>query len=636
VRKPLLLLPCLFFFFIGAKTQTTIIGMIHDEQGKPVVSATVFLVRAADTSTVKFSVSDKDGRYHFQSAAEGKYIVHIISLGYDTAYSTPFEVAEENVTIPPIILQPVKNVLKDVSVTTSRSFIEMHLDKMVINVEASPTNAGSNVLEVLAKSPMIIVDIDENISLNGKKDVLILIDGKKTYLTGKDLASLLKSMPAANIDQIEIMTNPPAKYDAEGLGGIINIKTKKSKQDGWNGNISTNGSLNIFSVNNKTYVDFNSQNSLNFNYKRGKTNIFGSAGFSHFAGTDSASYYKTYYTPDYVINGYTFFNFMGHFSGNYTPLNLGLDYYVNKRNTVSISVDHTMFKGEQPRNRITDVWDENHELLQHYNSTTHPQYSFNRTAVNLNWKHTFDTLGQEISFDADYIYNTGPNQDTLKAYYADNSTSLLSTSSNHYTNIAAFQSDYTKPFKGGRFDAGVKVSAVKTILDNLFYDYSNNEWIKNPNFTNHSSYNENINAAYANVNKQIKKWSFQAGLRLENMNMHANQTLDNYSINRTNTGLFPSIFVQYDFNKNNSAKISVSRRINRYSFYEIMPYTVVTDSLDIWHGNPNLKPEHNTIMEFDYSFMNKYFFTFSYTISHDAIRYVAAQVGEEQDDRILS
>lgn len=634
MKKSFLLITCFFIAVFSSWSQSAIKGSIKDEAGKAVFSATVSLLQASDSATVKFALSDKEGRYYFSAIREGKYFISASSVGYDTANSSMFAFDKELVEIPSLILLHNKKVLDNVTVTASRPFIEMQLDKMVINVEASPTNAGSNILEVLAKSPAISVDMDENISLNGKQGVMILIDGKTTYLSGKDLAALLKSMPASNTDQIEIMTNPPAKYEAEGMAGVINIKTKKSKKDGWNGSFSTNAGIGIFSINGNSRTTFNSQNNLNFNYKKGKINLFGSGGFSRFGGTAFASFDKTYYTPAYTINGYSFFSFNGSYKGNYVPLSIGLDYYINKKNTVGIVVNKGFSSGQDPRDRTTDLWDENNQLLKHYLSFTNPNYKFNRTTLNLNWKHSMDTLGQEISFDADYVHYGNPYKDTLRTDYYTNQiisqTSFLSNNNQTNTDIFAFKSDYTKPFKDGRFEAGVKFSLVQTDLDNLFYRYGNNQWASDINLSNHSSYKENINAAYININKKLKKWSLQAGLRLENMNMNANQSLGAYKIDRTNTGLFPSFFVGYDLNKNNTMKFSASRRINRYSFYSIMPYKQVVDSLDTWHGNPELKPEHSNRLELAYAFKNKYFFTFSYTITHDAIRYVAAQVGEQK------
>lgn len=231
MKKSFILFSVLILFCVfSGQSQSAIKGIIKDEAGKPVVSVTVSLLLAVDSAAVKFAVSDKEGQYYFSNIKKGEYFIFLSCVGYDKAYSPVIVLDKDVAEIPQLILRHSKRILDNVTVTGSRPFIEMHLDKMVINVEASPTNAGANVLEVLAKSPAISVDLNENISLNGKQGVLILIDGKTTYLSGKDLSALLESMPASDIDQIEIMTNPPAKYEAEGMAGIINIKTKKVRR----------------------------------------------------------------------------------------------------------------------------------------------------------------------------------------------------------------------------------------------------------------------------------------------------------------------------------------------------------------------------------------------------------------------
>ena len=199
--KIIFILIVLQFFVLNSNSQA-ISGSIIDGVDRAVQSATVSLLKANDSLVIKFTISDKEGKYSFYNLIEGDYIISVTSIGYANNSSSSFICKNGHQIIPLIILLKDKKNLSVVTVQSSRSFIEMHLDRMVINVEASPTNAGSNVLEVLAKSPSINVDMDDNISLNGKQGVLILLDGKRTYLSSKDLATLLKSMPSSSIDQI--------------------------------------------------------------------------------------------------------------------------------------------------------------------------------------------------------------------------------------------------------------------------------------------------------------------------------------------------------------------------------------------------------------------------------------------------
>ena len=401
--KIIFILIALQFFVLNSNTQA-ISGSIKGEENKAVQSATVSLIKANDSLVIKFTVSDKEGKYSFYNLLAGDYSISVTSIGYASNSPSSFIYKNGHQIIPLIILLKDKKNLSAVTVQASRPFIEMHLDRMVINVEASPTNAGSNVLEVLAKSPSINVDMDDNISLNGKQGVLILLDGKRTYLSSKDLAALLKSMPSSSIDQIEIMTTPPEKYDADGMAGLINIKTKKSKNDGLNGNFTTSFRAGIFYNKGTTYLIPNSQNNLNINYKKNKVNFFGSAGYSIYKGRFIGIWDKTYFTPAGTINGYNYFVVDGMFSGHYVPLNLGLDYTINKKNLIGVAVSTILSApGNTTRDRISIVKDANGQTLADYTAFLDRDNRFNKTTGNINWKHNLDTLGHEFSLDADYV-----------------------------------------------------------------------------------------------------------------------------------------------------------------------------------------------------------------------------------------
>ncbi|HUS03641.1 MAG TPA: outer membrane beta-barrel protein [Chitinophagaceae bacterium] len=606
-------------------------GFIKDQQSKAVPSATVSLLNAKDSSAIKFSVSDKEGKYTFSNIKEGEIIISVSSVGFEKYFSSSFTYKGGQKTMPVIVLHNNKKDMTAVSVEVTRPLIEMHLDRMVVNVNASPTNAGSNVLEVLAKSPSINVDMDGNISLNGQQGVLILIDGKKTYLSSKELATLLRSMPSSTADQIEIMTTPPAKYDADGMAGVINIKTKKSRNDGLNGTVTSSIQAATFTQEGKNYVLPAVQNNITFNYRKNKINISGSVGYNNYNNRAIAIYDKTYFAPDGTVNGYNYFLVNMHYRGNYSPLNFAIDYTPGKKNTIGIAASTILSSGDGTRNRISTVKDGNSQLLSNYTALMNRTDHFNKTTGNINWKHTIDTTGQEFSLDADYVRYSFPAEEALVTNYSvPAGQTFLNTNSKTATVITAFKGDYTKPIKKGRIEAGVKTSFVNTKLNNEFFRFVNNKWETQPTLNNYYTYEENINAVYINVNRQIKKWSFQTGLRLETVEANGKQTITNAGFRNTNTGLFPSIFIGYDIDPNNTAKVSFSRRINRPSFYALMPYVSIVDSLDIWHGNPYLKPEHSNRIEVSYGLKSKYFFTFSYTVTRDVIRFIAAQVGTQR------
>ena len=250
-----------------------ITGNVIDGNAKTIESATITLLKAKDSSVIKLSVADKTGKFVFEAIPEGKYLVSITAVGHQKGFSEPFEISPANssFTLKTIELVPLAKSIEGVTVVAKKPLIEQKIDRTIVNVDASTTNVGASALEVLEKSPGITVDKDGNISLKGKQGVIVMIDGRPSYLSGADLANMLRSMNASQLDQIEIMTNPPAKYDAAGNSGVINIKTKKNKQFGYNGSVTSGYTQG-------KYPRFNE--GANFNYRNGKINVFTSLNYN--------------------------------------------------------------------------------------------------------------------------------------------------------------------------------------------------------------------------------------------------------------------------------------------------------------------------------------------------------------------
>ena len=234
---------------------------------KPLEGATVSLLRAKDSATVKLSLASKEGIFAFDKIADGKYLVSITAVGHQKKISSLIEITpqQQTVQLPAFSLIPVNKDLAGVTVTAKRPLIEQRIDRTIVNVDASITNIGTSALEVLEKSPGVSVDRDGNISLKGKEGVLVMVDGRPTQLGGADLANMLRNMSSNQLDQIEIMTNPPARYDAAGTSGVINIKTKKTITAGFNGSASVAYSHGRYPKTNEGF---------NFNYREGKVNLF--------------------------------------------------------------------------------------------------------------------------------------------------------------------------------------------------------------------------------------------------------------------------------------------------------------------------------------------------------------------------
>ena len=353
-------------------------GAITDESQKPLQAATVSLLRAKDSSLVKIAVTDKEGKYDFDKIKEGKYLLAVSSVGFQKRFGQTVEITPDN---PAVKAEMVKltaeaKSLEGVTVAAKKPFIETRIDKTVVNVESSPTSAGATALDILEKSPGITVDNDGNISLRGKQGVIVMMDGKLTFLSASDLANLLRNMPASALDQIEIMTNPSSKYDASGNSGVINIKTKKGKNNGFNGSIMIGATTSIFKPADAVYFNPKSQNSINFNWRKNKINFFGNYNPNAFRGMNRLSLDSRFMDDNYTTTGYNFTETRFRFGNNNHTLKLGLDWYADKKNVFGIVVSGFTFSGHPTPLSIADLVDEDRQLEARLVSSTDNDLTF--------------------------------------------------------------------------------------------------------------------------------------------------------------------------------------------------------------------------------------------------------------------
>ncbi len=614
----------------------SISGIVLDAATKPLASATVSLLKGSDSSLVKTAVSNKEGKYEFENIGEGSYLVMVTSSGMEKKISNGISL---NATVPgatvdALVLQPAAKNLAGVTVTASRPFIETKIDKTIVNVDASPTNAGATALEVLEKSPGIMVSNEGAISLRGKAGVIVMMDGKPTFLSPSDLANLLKNMPASAIDQIEIMTNPSARYDASGNSGVINIKTKKGRAAGFNGSIMAGITTSFFEANGTLYVIPKSQNSISFNYRKNKINFFGNYNPNIFRGRSQLEINRIKLDQDKKILGYNDVLTQFKFGNNNHTLKLGLDYYADKKNTIGIVVSGFTFSGHPTPTTITSTHDENYQLLSQMVSRTDNKIRFKNFTSNLNYRHQFDSAGRELTADVDFIAYDNTSRMTLTTDFyngnGDPAGNPLVLKGHLPSDIKIFsvKSDYTHPFKkGGRLEAGVKSSFVSN--DNLvsYTRWDGSKWIADSR-SNHFIYDENINAVYLNANRQLGKWSFQGGLRLENTVAKGYQVTNDSTFRRDFTNLFPSAFVSYDLDKSNKLTVSYSRRITRPNYQDLNPFIYFLDSLSYRKGNPFLLPQFTHNVELSHSFKGKLITTLNYNTTNNVISQLVKPDGD--------
>ena len=599
----------------------SISGNIKDGGNQKIIdAASISLLNAKDSAVVKTAVADKEGKFIFENTRNGNYLLMATSIGHSKVYSAAFAISESTPFFNAGTLQlvPAEKSLAGVTVVAKKPFIERKADKTVLNVESSISSTGSTALEVLEKAPGVTVDKDGNVSLKGKQGVMILVDGKQTYLSGPELTNMLRNMSSNQLDQIEVMTNPSAKYDASGRSGIINIKTKKNKQKGFNGSASTAYTQGIYS---KT------SNSLNLNYKNGKLNLFSTLSANYRNNFQQLDIYRRYLNTDKTTKAiFEQTSFSNKHSGNYNA-KFGLDYSLNTKTTLGIVVSGVTNPFAQTGENTSYLMGSS-GALDSIVSARNSEYSkWKNGSVNLNFRHRFDSTGREITADVDYLnYNSNKDQ-----YFSNNSytagwslknSDILLGELPSAINILSAKTDYTQPLKkGAKFEAGLKASYVNTDNTAGYFNLVGN--IKNPDYdkTNRFDYKENINAAYINFSKEMKKWSLQSGLRLENTNykgyQYGNPQRKDSSFNRSYTSLFPTVFVGFNPTEKNQFSFSYGRRINRPDYEDLNPFMFFLDKYTYGAGNPFLKPMYSHVLELSHTFKQFLTTTVNYSYTKD-------------------
>lgn len=602
-------------------------GTVTDGSAKILESATITLCRVKDSSVAKISVADRSGKFEFEAVPEGRYFVSISATGHQKGFSEIFEIAQpgELIQLKNIDLVPQVKSMDGITLTSRKPLIEQKIDRTIVNVEAAASNVGTSALEVLEKSPGISVDKDGNISLKGKQGVQVYIDGRPSYLSGNDLANYLRGLSSSQLEQIEIMTNPPAKYEAAGNSGIINIKTKKSKQFGYNGSLSS-------SWNQGHYARFNE--SLNINYRKNKVNIFSTVGYNkrrNFQRLDIQRKFLEATTKE-VKSHYDQASQM-HDDGETINGKIGIDYSPTKRTTLGAVVNSFFNPNTFGNGSNVMISDPYNVLLSRTVARSSNDKEWKNFSTNLNFRHVFDTTGTELTADADYLtYRSSNNQELINAYFdalgqpALKADTLLGNLPQDI-HIYSAKMDYVQPLKkGAKFEAGFKTSFVNTD-NNAVYDSLNyGVLVRDFGRSNHFIYKENVNAVYVNYSRPLsKKISGQFGLRLENTNAKGNQVTTGDQFSRHYTQLFPTAFLQYTATEKHTFGLNYGRRVERPDYADLNPFIMFLDKYTFEQGNPNLQPQFAHNIELSHTYKGFLTTTLNYTRTTDMINDILEQ-----------
>ena len=595
-------------------------GSVAEETKSPVEGASIELIRNQDTAAYKMSETDKSGRFIFETIPVGKYHLVATAVGHESFSGPAFSVSPDNknIDLPQVVLKKKTNELQSVAVVANKSFIEQRADRIVVNVDASPANAGSTAMDILEKSPGVTVDKDDNISLKGKQGVIIMIDDKPTYMTSTQLASYLKSLPASAIDQLEIMTNPSAKYDAAGNSGIINIKTKKNKTKGFNGSMTLSQTESKYGKPGA---------SVNMNYRTGKLNIFANAGFNRWKGWHNLDINRNYLdSGNGKINSiFTQTTYMQYSNPEFN-IKAGIDYFLNDKTTLGFVVSGFQDDEKNQSQSYITLKDANNIPDSLVHSFGNIDGLWQNVSMNLNFLRKFDSLGTQITADADYVrYNSKNDQYYLNATFDPKmnplDASTLSGNLPSTINIYTFKTDYTHPFKNDfKLEAGLKTSYVATDNQANYFNVVSDVEYPDTTKTNYFVYHENINAVYLNFNKKYKKWNFQAGLRVENTNYSGHQFGNKYTVvnndsafSKSYVSAFPTAYISYQLNDNNMFGLNFGRRIDRPDYGDLNPFLFFLDQYTYQAGNPYLQPQYTTNIELSHTYHNMLTTTLNYS-----------------------
>ncbi len=612
----------LLFNFADAQTGTgKISGSVLDEAKKPLDGATVVLLITKDSTVVSTQLAGKDGNFEFQNLKDNSYLVKATYIGYKNFRSDNVIVVQQKaVNLPAFILSPAGKTLNGVTVSAQKSYIQQKIDRTVVNVGALASNAGANALEVLEKTPGVQVDADGNITFKGKSGVMVMIDDKPTYLSAANLATYLRSMPSSALDQIELMENPPAKYDAAGNAGVINIKTKKNTIRGFHTVASADYSQGFYTHHSE---------SINMNYRINKVNLFANLSYNkqktHRRLEIDRNYFDASGATTSSLADISYFR-----PTNYnTNIKVGMDYYLSPKTTWGVVFTGDISSSHDSSPVYSLLYGQNGGLDSSITTLNSSKNKFNSKGVNLNYTHKFDSTGRSFNFDLDYIRDVaGSNQLFVNNTFLPDNTLInsktLSDDLPAVINIYSAKADYSHPLKGkAKLEAGVKSSYVNTDNAANYYNVVGNVSTVDDSKTNRFLYKENINAAYVNFNKNFGRFSLQTGLRAENTNGNGHQLgnaekADSSFINHY-TNLFPTAYFSYNLDTagHKVLVLSYGRRIGRPNYGSLNPFTFFVDEFTYFSGNPFLRSQFTDNYKLAYSYRSLFTVAAAYNHTTD-------------------
>ncbi|WP_423148369.1 TonB-dependent receptor domain-containing protein [Rubrolithibacter danxiaensis] len=600
LNKTLILFSISFFLLTNAFSQSsgnnTVKGKVVDSlSASPLGYASIRVFNSSDKKLVSGNVTAESGEFSV-SLPSGSYYAEVEFMGYRPHRSALFTLSETKPihNLGTIKLSLSANTLNEVLVQAEKSSMQLSLDKKIFNVGKDLANAGGSASDILTNIPSVSVDPEGNVKLRGNDNVRILIDGKPSGLVSIKGGSGLQQLQANMVERVEIITNPSARYEAEGMAGIINIVLKKDNKQGFNGSVEVvaGDPTNLGAA-------------ANFNYRHKKINFFINYGIAYRKQPGKGSLYQEVYAPDttFILKQ----DNKSHFTGFNNNIRGGLDYYFTEKSILTASYLYRRSQG----NRITDI--------------TYRDYLFNlsnqtdmikrrqdedetepNSEVSVNYKKSFAEKGHELTAEVKYLdYWENSDQLFTQNYYSpmgaeDASQRLVQKSLNdEFEKQWLFQLDYVKPIgKEGKFETGLRSSFRNMVNDYVVTEQDDaGAFFPLPGLDNIFVYDENIHGAYGILGNKGKKVAYQAGLRAEWTDVKTTLKETNQENPRNYVNLFPSAHVTFNLPKENAIQLSYSRRVRRPFYNDLSPFVTFSDSRNFFSGNPDLEPEFSNVVE---------------------------------------
>ena len=627
---PLLLLLSLALPWSGA-AQTTLTGLVTDEAGGAIAFANVLLLNPADSTLVMGELTGESGRYAIEDVAPADYLLAITMLGYSEKYA-PLKVlpGRRSLDLGTTVLADQVQTLEQIEVTARKPLFEQKIDRLVVNVSSSITSAGSSAFDVLARSPGVVVNRQSNaISMAGKQGVVVMINGKISRMSAAALVQMLKGMNADNIEKIELITTPPANFDAEGNAGFINIVLKRNTDFGLNGSFALNAGYGF-------REKFGG--SLNFNYRSNRFNLFGDYSYAFNHKKEKIDTWRS------VINDGV--EQVSDVLSRRDPIEqshnarLGIDLQLSEKTVFGVLLSGYNTRWDMDAFNTLEMF-ENGQLISTTQIDNDEINEWYHGMGNLNLQHRFDET-HSLTLNADYLYYHDNNPTDYLNEYFDGQGQLLKTEELRVRKITpihfgVFSADYSGQLAGKiRFDAGLKGTLSSFDNDVSVENRINGDWQFDPQYTQRYMLREGITAAYGSAQVELgPKTNLQAGLRYEYTDSQLDSELEKGIVDRQYGNFFPSVFLSQSFNDDHQLNLAYSRRITRPTFNDLAPFVIFLDPSTFFSGNAALQPAITDNLRAEYRW-KRYLLSVQYSYEDGAIAGFQPQIDPETNEQLIT